>query len=172
MTSTGRSLGALLRSDEDPEDSPEKRRKSKDLVLAFFRAIAAKDPQGLAEALSPDALYEIPFSESGSTEPGAHRRYVGRDQVVDFWMQTASAGTKNLGAEELELSITADGGRLFIEQRGNMVMADGKSYRNRYVFRFEFENGKIKSVREYYNPVVSAYAFGRPIAGSIQIDKL
>lgn len=172
MTSTGRSLGALLRSDEDPEDSREKRRKSKDLVLAFFRAIAAKDPQDLVEALSPDALYEIPFSESGSTEPGAHRRYVGRDQVVDFWMQTASAGTKNLGAEELELSITADGGRLFIEQRGNMVMADGKSYRNRYVFRFEFEDGKIKSVREYYNPVVSAYAFGRPIAGSIKIDKL
>src|ERR1700744_5152177 len=107
MTSTGRSLGALLRSDEDPEDSREKRRKSKDLVLALFRAIAAKDPQGLAEALSPDALYEIPFSENGSTEPGAHRRYVGRDQVVDFWMQNAPAGSKNLGAGELELSIPA-----------------------------------------------------------------
>ena len=87
--------------------------------------------QGLADALSPDTLYEIPFSESGSTEPGAHRRYVGRDQVIEFWMQTASSGTRNLGAEELELSITADGSRLFIEQRGNMVMADGKSYRNR-----------------------------------------
>jgi ketosteroid isomerase-like protein len=172
MTSTGRSLGALLRSDDDPADSPKNRRESKDLVLKFFRAIAAKDPQGLAEVLSPDVFYEMPFSETGSTEPGAHRRYVGRDEVIGFWLRTASAGTKNLGADEVELSITADGGRIFIEQRGNMVTADGKPYRNRYVFRFDFESGRIKSAREYYNPIISAYAFARPIAGSIKVDRL
>ena len=162
----------MLRRNDDPEDSAEKRRELKVLILKFFRAIAAKDPQGLAEVLSPDVLYEIPFSEIGLTEPGAHRRYVGREEVVNFWMQTASAGTKNLGADEVELSITADGGRIFIEQRGNMVMTDGKSYRNRYVFRFDFESGRIKSAREYYNPIISAYAFARPIAGSIKVDRL
>jgi ketosteroid isomerase-like protein len=172
MTTTGRSLGALLRSDDDPADSAEARRGSKDAILKFFRAIAAKDAQGLAEVLAEDAVYEIPFSETGSTEPGAHRRYVGREEVVNFWMKTTSAGMKNLGADEVELSVNADGGRVFIEQRGNMVMSDGKPYRNRYVFRFDLEAGKIKSIREYYNPIISAYAFARPIAGSIKVDRL
>ena len=55
---------------------------------------------------------------------------------------------------------------------GAMVTADGKPYRNRYVFRFDFESGRIKSAREYYNPIISAYAFARPIAGSIKGDRL
>lgn len=165
-------LGALLKSDEDPLDSPTARRAAKDAILGFFRAVAARDAKALADSITGDAVYEIPFSESGSTEPGGLRRYVGTAEVVDFWMATTANGLKNLGAEEVELSITGDGSRVFIEQRGNIVMPDGRAYRNKYVFRFSIRDGRISHVREYFNPVIAAYAFRRKIANAFIIETL
>ena len=44
-----------------------------------------------------------------------------------------------------------------------MKMATGLPYENRYVFRFDAEDGKITRIREYLNPVTSAIAFGIPL---------
>jgi ketosteroid isomerase-like protein len=41
-----------------------------------------------------------------------------------------------------------------------MEMSNGRPYKNRYIFRFDVENGKIKRIREYCNPVTGALAFG------------
>jgi ketosteroid isomerase-like protein len=166
------SLGALLKSNEDPNDSPAGRRAAKDAILRFFKAVATRDAAALAESITEDAVYEIPFSESGSTESGGFRRYVGATEVIDFWMATTANGPKSLGAEDVELSITGDGSRVFIEQRGNMVLADGRSYRNKYVFRFSIRDGRISHVREYFNPVIAAYAFKRKIANSFVVETL
>jgi len=166
------SLGALLKSNDDPADSPEARRAAKNAILAFFRAVATKDTVALGQSLTDDAVYEIPFSESGSTEPGQFRRYVGAAAIIEFWTTTTANGPKSLGPEDVELSINADGSRVFIEQRGNMVLSDGRSYRNRYVFRFAIRNGRICHVREYFNPVTAAYAFKRKIANSFAVETL
>jgi len=45
--------------------------------------------------------------------------------------------------------------RVFIEQWGNMVLPDGRPYRNKYVFRFSIRQGRISHVREYFNPVIA-----------------
>ena len=163
-------LGDLLRSEDDPADDPQGRARAKAAVKAFFRAIAGRDMAALGEAVADDVTYEMPFSESGSTEPGLFRRFEGREAVLGFWKQTSSSGIASLPPEDVELSITADGGRLFIEQRGNMTMPDGKPYRNRYVFRFDIDEGRVSHVREYTNPIISAYAFGRPVANGVTID--
>lgn len=165
-------LGALLKSDEDPVDSPEGRRAAKDAIRRFFRAVAAKDATGLADSLTKDAIYEIPFSETGSTEPGGFRSYLGVAAVVEFWMATMGGGLQNLGPDDVELTITGDGSRVFIEQRGNMILSDGRPYRNKYVFRFLIEEGRVSHVREYVNPIIAAYAFGRKIANSFLIEAL
>src|ERR1700761_1820437 len=166
------SLGALLRSDDDPVDAPRARRAAKDAILAFFKAVATKDTAALAASITEDAVYEFPFSESGSTEPDQCRRYVGAAEVIAFWTATSADGPKSLGPEDVELSITADGSRVFIEQRGNMVLSDGRSYRNRYVFRFAIRDGRVCHVREYFNPVTAAYAFKRKIANAFLVETL
>jgi ketosteroid isomerase-like protein len=166
------SLSALLKSDVDPIDSPQGRRAAKDAIRRFFKAIAAKDRGGLIDSITAKVIYEIPFTESGSTEPDGYRRYVGSEAVVDFWMSTVADGPKNLGPDEVELSITADGGRVFIEQRGNMILPDGKSYRNKYVFRFSIVDGRVDHVREYFNPIIAAYAFRRKIANAFLVETL
>jgi ketosteroid isomerase-like protein len=165
-------LSALLRSDVDPVDSATGRKAAKDAIRRFFKAVASKDRAVLAASMTPTVIYEIPFTESGSSEPDGYRRYVGSEQVVEFWMNTVADGPKNLGADEVELSITADGSRVFIEQRGNMIVADGRPYRNRYVFRFSIVDGKVSHVREYFNPVIAAYAFRRKIANTFLIETL
>jgi ketosteroid isomerase-like protein len=172
MSKSAVSLGALLKSNEDPADSAADRRLAKDAILRFFKAVAARDAAALAQSITDDAVYEIPFSESGSTEPGGFRRYVGAAEVVSFWMATTENGPKSLGAEDVELSITADGSRVFIEQRGNMILRDGRPYRNKYVFRFSIRDGRVSQVREYFNPVIAAYAFKRKIANSFLVESL
>lgn len=168
----GMSLGDLLRSDEDPVDSREARRTAKNAVKAFLKAVAAGDTDALAAAVTEAVIYEMPFSETGSTEPGRYRQYVGRAAVVEFWRGMSGSGIRNAGPDDVELSILGDGSRLFIEQRGNMTMPDGKPYRNRYVFRFDIQDGRVSHVREYLNPIISAYAFDRPIANGLKVDQL
>ena len=165
MDKPATSLGALLRSDMDPPDSVEGRRAAKNAILRFFKAVAAGDMASLAESVTNDVIYELPFSETGSTEPGSFRQHVGREAVVAFWQATTSSGIQSAAPEDVEFSLTADGSRAFLEQRGNLTMPDGKRYRNRYVFRFDITGGRVSHVKEYFNPIISAYAFGRPIAG-------
>jgi ketosteroid isomerase-like protein len=172
MNRSALSLGALLKSDDDPVDSPEGRRAAKDAIRRFFRAVAAKDAAALADSVTEDVVYEIPFSESGSCERGDFRSYDGAAAVVDFWMATMANGLQNLGPDDVELSITGDGSRVFIEQRGNMVLSDGRAYRNKYVFRFSIRDGRVSHVREYLNPIIAAYAFRRKIANSFMIESL
>jgi hypothetical protein len=38
--------------------------------------------------------------------------------------------------------------------------------------RFDFVGGKLKHCKEYYNPIQSAYAFGRKVAGKFTIEEL
>lgn len=165
-------LGALLRSDDDPGDDPAARRVAKDAVRNFFRAIGSGDLESLATAVTEDVIYEFPFSETGSTAAGRYRRFVGRQEVLGLWSENSGLGITNHGAEDVELSIVADGSRLFIEQRGNLTMGNGRSYRNRYVFRFDIRDGLVSGIREYFNPIISAYAFDRPIAGDLRIQSL
>lgn len=166
-----RGLADLLRSDNDPVDSAAGRRAGRDAVLNFFKALGSRDRTALAAAVTEDVIHEIPFAESGLTEPGSHRQFAGRDDVVSFWL-TIVPGIKVGRPEDIELSVNGDGSRIFIEQRGDMTMPDGKRYRNRYVFRFDTRDGKVSHSREYFNPVTAAYAFGRPVAGKLVIDEL
>jgi ketosteroid isomerase-like protein len=165
-------LGSLLRSDDDPQDDPVARRAAKDAVRNFFKAIGTGNLESLATAVTDDVIYEFPFSETGSTEPGKYRRYVGRDEVLELWSGNSDLGIQNHGAEDVELSVLGDGSRLFIEQRGNLTMGNGRHYRNRYIFRFDIQDGLVSGIREYFNPIISAYAFERPIAGGQRIDFL
>ncbi|AUW58977.1 hypothetical protein C1T17_13630 [Sphingobium sp. SCG-1] len=158
-----RTLADLLRSDDVLRDDPALRRGAKLAVSRFYAAIGRRDMDALREALTPDAVYEFPFAENGSSETSETRRFIGTDAIIAFWRETLARDMRFGALEDVDLSILADGSRLFIEQRGDIMLADGTSYRNRYIFRYDIRDGRIAHVREYINPVISARAFGRPI---------
>jgi ketosteroid isomerase-like protein len=155
-----------------PADSPEGRATTLAALKSYFRALRAKELETLRTLMTDDVVTEIPFGESGKTDEGSFRVYRGMDQVLDFWATAFKAEGKSHGMTETDITVNADGSRVFIEGRGHLTMASGKTYRNRYVMRFDFVSGRIKHCKEYYNPIQSAYAFGRKIAGQFTIEAL
>jgi ketosteroid isomerase-like protein len=61
---------------------------------------------------------------------------------------------------------------VFVECHGSGRMHNGRKYRNRYVMRFDFKDGKILRLREYFNPIPVAYVYDRPLAGRYRLDRL
>ena len=89
--------------------------------------------------------------------------YRGVDEVMAFWATAWSLEGESPGLLDAEVAITGDGRVVFIEAYGDVIMTNGREYRNRYVFRLTFDDGKVTTFREYYNPITSARAFGREI---------
>jgi ketosteroid isomerase-like protein len=148
----------------DRPDDPEQRHRTLDVVRAYWAAFDSKDADGMRSLLAGDILVELPFSESGRVEQGWFRVYRGVDEVMAFWATAWSLEGGSPGLLDAEVTITGDGRVVFIEAYGDVIMTNGRRYRNRYVFRMTFDAAdKVAAFREYYNPVISARAFGREI---------
>jgi len=127
------------------------------LAGAFLRAIQAKDKEGILALLTDDFVLEVPFNVSGTND------------LSDSWYGLDTASTnfeatwetiETVKYSEIEITAGRDADVAFAETLGAMRMANGKPYRNRYIFRFDTQNGKIRRVREYANPVTSMIAWG------------
>jgi ketosteroid isomerase-like protein len=132
-------------------------RTASDLAKAYLTALQAKDKAGIMSILAEDFTLEIPYN------------ILGTNDFSDSWsgLEAADANYDNtfrkievLQYDELEFMQCTDPGIAFAEGLGVMTMANGNPYRNRYVFRFDTANGKIKRIREYLNPITSALSFG------------
>jgi ketosteroid isomerase-like protein len=139
--------------------APVQARSPEALVTAWLAALTAKDRPALAAMLSEDALFEYPFDRSGKTEAGSWRVFRGRDAVLAGYVDPALARLDRIGWTERDVTVAADGKRVFVEALGDMVLG-GKPYRNRYVLRFDLKGGKITGMKEYLNPVTSAIVTG------------
>lgn len=152
-----------------PQKLPEAHAGAIRIAEQWIRGDEEKDKSLKLDVVADNMVLEIPFSESGRTEEGHFRRYVGREQIINF-IDTAFAAEKAVKAINPEYVVSHDARTVFVEVRGQVEMSDGKDYRNRYVLRFDIEDGKIVSLKEFYNPIVSAVAFGREIAGQVKLD--
>lgn len=142
------------------------------LLVRWNHAIERQELAELRAMMAQDIVITLPFNESGRTEHGAFRRYEGIDQCCAFWTAAFEAEGVVHGISEIDLTVDAAGTRLFFECRGHLTMQSGRDYRNRYVMRMDVRDGKVAQVREYYNPIQSAYAFGRPVAGQFMLESL
>jgi ketosteroid isomerase-like protein len=155
-----------------PEDDPRAQARTLLLLRDYWAAIDGKDVNGLRGLMSDDVVIELPFNESGRVEEGFFRVYQGIDEVMSFWSAAFSAEGTSEGLLNAEVHMTGDGRVVFIEGYGRVTMTNGRDYCNRYVFRIKLDHGKVVHVREYYNPITSACAFGRKIADHLVVDAL
>lgn len=141
-----------------------------DVFRRWNEAVDAQDLDAVRSCMAEDIVLEIPFSESGQVEDGKFRRYTGVEEVSGFWATAFRAEGESAGPCNCEITVSADGTTVFLETYGKLTMADGRDYRNRYVMKMVTRDGFVTHVREYYNPIQSAYAFGRPIAGHLMVE--
>jgi ketosteroid isomerase-like protein len=139
--------------------APAMAKPAQALVEDWLAAQARKDRPTLAAMIAEDAVFEYPFDRSGKTEAGSWRVYRGRDAVLKNYLDVAFARLDPIGWTEREMTVSADGKRVFVEALGDMAI-NGVPYRNRYVLRFDIKDDRIVHMKEYLNPVTSAIATG------------
>jgi len=132
------------------------------VVSDFFDALEARDLAAVQVLLAEDVTNTLPYTASGDTKPDVMRRFEGRLEVMAYF-EGAMERITTLAFEDTTITPAANGRTVFVETRGDMVLADGRPYRNLYVWAFETVDGRIAAIREYFNPVTAALAFGRPL---------
>jgi ketosteroid isomerase-like protein len=133
---------------------------SRDVARAYFSALERKDLEGLLAILTPDSVLEMPFDVSGTNVP--RRLWHGIDGAAAHYGQ-AFTDVASIIFTGVDIRPTSDPDVVFAEASGDMAMVNGRPYNNRYVFRFDLRDGKIRRIREYGNPVTSAISFGLPL---------
>ena len=130
------------------------------LARSFFAALEAGDLDAVAALLHEDAVNVLPFTGDGRTEREALRVFDGEAAVLGYFTAAAQR-IDQVAFTDIVLTPSADGRTVFAQMRGDMVLPDGRPYRNLYVWRLDFEDGLIVTIHEYFNPVTADQAFGR-----------
>jgi ketosteroid isomerase-like protein len=133
--------------------------KAENITRRLFAAYEAMDYDALMRIYSRDATIALPFHPLGRTEDSDIRRVTGEKELADFLIP-GLAKMKSVRYDIEDISTTQDGSRVFVEARGDFVTDDGKSYRNRYIFRLDIEGDHVVLQKEYFNVATSNAVFG------------
>jgi ketosteroid isomerase-like protein len=131
-----------------------------DLARAYLTALQAKDKDGILAILAEDFVLEVPFDVQGAND--ASQNWSGLEAAAANY-EAAFREIEDLVYRDLDVTPAADGTVAFVETVGDMQMANGRPYKNRYIFRFDVRDGKIRRIREYLNPITGAVSFGIPL---------
>jgi ketosteroid isomerase-like protein len=131
-----------------------------ELGREYLRALAAHDKPGIMALLADDFALEVPCDVAGNNDLADSWHGL---EAADSNYDLAFAIIADTTYVDFEVTPGKDDNVAFIETRGDMTMANGRPYKNRYVFRFDAKDGKLFRIREYCNPVTSAIAFGLPL---------
>jgi ketosteroid isomerase-like protein len=144
------------------------------LVRRYVEAFGNKNKDTIMALVSDETVVEMPFNESGLVEDGNIRAFSGLAQLDAFFdgVMKVFAADDHIKMDYLDISEANDGRTIFLECRGGARLGNDRNYRNRYCMRFDFNDGKIVRLREYYNPIATAYSFDRLLAGRFRLESL
>lgn len=130
-------------------------------VEAFFRALETNQTNLFDTLLDEEAVVTAATSFDGSQEPAAE--FKGKAAAAAY-LRSIPANFSQVAFNNRQNFVTADGSVIFVESRGDLVVrSTGTPYRNVYIFKFGFRDGKLLSFVENGNPVTFAKAFGLPL---------
>jgi ketosteroid isomerase-like protein len=124
------------------------------IAQRFIKAFEERDPDGVVATLHAEATLTIRLHIDGSPKPW----YVfeGPEHIRGY-IESVAAKFDRVAFLEQVWTAGVEGDAVFVEARGDIQSSAEKlDYRNVYVFKFEVEDGKVKKVVEYANPVTYA----------------
>jgi ketosteroid isomerase-like protein len=126
----------------------------------FVEAVERKDLPAVSAMLDPGVTLVQPMTFSGNQEPDF--AVAGRDQVEAYFREVfTTMGT--VAFVDRRVSVVPGGGTSFFQANGDFTTADGRPYRNVYLFRLDWRDGLVVSGEEYGNPVTFTRTFGSPV---------
>lgn len=104
-----------------------------------------------AELFAEDGVWEFPLAKPGSKVKLEGRDAI-REWVIDNAKSAQDAGHRVLGYDELVIHETADPSVIVVEfDLHGEVTHTGEKYRRSYVQVLKVRDGKIVSLRDYFN---------------------
>lgn len=117
---------------------------TKELVRSFFQTLSSGDLEQLRGLFHEDAVWTVMARDI----PGAGAHH-GRDEIIDEFLAPVR-GTFAPGDPKVEIqNLIAEGPWVAVEAMGRGHFGDGREYDNTYIFVVEFEDGKVRTLREY-----------------------
>jgi ketosteroid isomerase-like protein len=122
----------------------------------FLDLLEVGDRIGVGRMLHDDVVWSALMTASGDAADAD--RVEGRAQ---FQGRVNSIGALHRSARFADRRVTtsADGLTTFVQAKGDFRTTDGRPYRNVYVFRFDWRDGRIVSWEEYANPITILRTF-------------
>lgn len=134
---------------------------NKKVVLDFIEAFSRGDAEAADICLAPDAVtYAKGFGMLSGPRP--------RELIL-----ATTAAFKELipdGLRPTFQAVIADGDRVAVEFVGDATLVTGEEYSNEYCMVFTLQNGKIRSVNEYYCTLLADQKIG-PLLADIEAQR-
>jgi uncharacterized protein len=133
------------------------------VVQDFLARLTERDLEGFLALFCEDAVMEMPFAPKG-----APHQLVGMSQLRSFWT-IVFASMQSMRFDDVDIDDLANSNRVVSFHRGEVTLADGSPYNNRYACLFELDvAGKIARYVEHYDSMIVVRSFG----GEDQLAKL
>jgi ketosteroid isomerase-like protein len=133
----------------------EKRKQTLEKAQSYLELLQAQDWDKWINLWADDAVLEFPFAPKN--RPSIYR---GKQDILTYMSSTTRSIVVD-SVSKLNISPMLDPNKIVIELAINgHLISNGATYNQLYVTFFEFESGKIKYYREYWNPIVSIEAYG------------
>lgn len=116
---------------------------NKEIVRAFFDALAHFDVDRMDQLLSPDATW---WSAHSTGMSGIHGRVGFLDMVANFKPQAAEPREFQFNDDW-----TSEDNRVAFTARATLRLKDGTLYEGDFGFLITLDDGKISSGKEYYD---------------------
>jgi ketosteroid isomerase-like protein len=122
----------------------------------FLDLLEASDRVSVRRMLHPDVVWSALMTASGDARDAA--RAEGLTAFQDR-VNSIAALHRSARFADRRVTTSADGLTTFVQTQGDFRTADGRPYRNVYVFRFDWRDGQIVSWEEYANPITILRTF-------------
>ena len=119
--------------------------ENKSVAFKFFECFTSSDIQGVLDTMTEDATWWIAGKKERSPSAGLY----SKDKIGRLFHRMVSALED--GLKMTVVSCIAEGNRVAVEVVSAGDLKNGRQYRQEYHMLLEFRDGKIKSVREYFD---------------------
>jgi uncharacterized protein len=126
----------------------------KDVVADILRALADDDTERAMENFADDATW---FSH-GRMPAGLSGHRSGKAAIAGY-LEKFSRAFVNRRREITITHIYREDQVVICEAHAAGKLRSGQTYENEYGYVFDFLNGRVQQVREYFNSMVAAEAF-------------
>ncbi|TQM33476.1 nuclear transport factor 2 family protein [Nocardia bhagyanarayanae] len=127
---------------------PEQR--AEEQTRALLNAFERKDLNAITEKIAQNATITVPLSFTGAPEPAGH--FANKEEVLGY-VSGVTTNFQTIRFTDLRITVTAKGETTFAQANGDFVTADGRPYRNVYIYRFDWKDGLMVHADEYANPI-------------------